>query len=240
MDAAIGAITEAERDGELLQTALSIALSDAAVPSADRAMMLLEHELPAVRSAALQRLALPAQQFRNSARPLLPAINENPGILPGFWRSTQKPPTKLLRDFVDAESEPVQQSQAILLLLAADEGVDLPPLERQLAVSHGEFTKLSIAAAFAKSGRTDDDAVKYYGHVYAESRARAGGTDDQIIRALYEVLRDLRGEPVAELRRLMRSEKGASLFDRRRRYRSHLYASLILIHTFSLLATDVE
>ena len=154
-------------------------------------MMLLEHELPTVRLAALQRLALPAQQFRNSARRLLPAINENPGILPGFWISTQKPPTKLLRDFVDVESEPVQQSQAILLLLAAGEGVDLPPLESQLAVSHGEFTKLSIAAAFAESGALTMMPLSITGRCMPISPARAGGTTDQIIRALYEVLRDL-------------------------------------------------
>jgi hypothetical protein len=213
VDAALGAIAEAERDSELLQAALSIVLYDAAVPSADRAMMLLEHELPAVRRAALQLLALPAQQFRNNARPHLPATNENPGILPGFWRSRQKAPAKLLRDLIDAESDPVQQSQAILLLLAAGERVDLAPLESQLSAAHGEFTKLSIAVALAKAGRIDDAAVKYYEQVYAESRTSAGG-GDQIARSLYEVMRELGGDPIGELHRLMRSEKGATLFDR--------------------------
>jgi hypothetical protein len=213
VDAALSAIAEAEHDSALLQTALSIALYDAAVPSANRAIMLLDHELPAVQSAALQLLALPASQSRNDVQLVLPAMSENPGFLPGFWRSTQKAPAKLLRDLIDAESDPSLQSHTILLLLAAGEGVDLSPLESQLSATHGEFTKLSIAAALAKSGRTDEESVKYYEQVYAESRASAG-TGDRIARALYEVLRDLRGEPVAELRRLMRNEMGANLFNR--------------------------
>jgi hypothetical protein len=213
VDAALGAIAEAEQEGDLLQAALSIVLFDAAVPSADRAMMLLHHELPYVRRAALQRLALPASQSRSNAQLIAPAMSENPGFLPGFWRSTQKAPAKLLREMIDAESDPAQQSQAILLLLAAGEGVDLAPLESQLSPSHGEFTKLSIAAALAKAGRTDDEAVKYYEQVYAESRTSAGG-GDRIARSLYDVLRDLGAEPVAELRRLMRNEMGANLFNR--------------------------
>jgi hypothetical protein len=213
VDAALGAIAEAEHDGELLQAELSIALYDAAIPSANRAIMLLDHEVPAVRSAALRLLSLPASQSRSDAQLILPAMSENPGFLPGFWRSTQKPPAKHLQDLIDGESDPVQQSQAILLLLAAGEGVDLAPLELQLSTSHGEFAKLSIAAALAKAGRTEKVAVKYYEQVYAESRTNASG-GDRIARSLYELLRDLDGEPVAALRRHMRNEMGSNLFNR--------------------------
>jgi hypothetical protein len=214
VDAALGAIDKAESDGQLLQTALSIALNDAAAPSAERAMMLLSHELPAVRNAALQLLAVPRSAAHKRRELLPPSVDENPGILPGFWQSKQNPPVQILRDLVDAESDAGQQSQAILLLLAAGERADLASLENQLFASHGKLTKLSIAAALAKAGRTDDEAIKYYEQVYAESSTPAGGGDDRVAAALYEILRDLSGQPIIELRRRMRNEKGPSLFDR--------------------------
>jgi HEAT repeat protein/thiol-disulfide isomerase/thioredoxin/tetratricopeptide (TPR) repeat protein len=213
VDAALGAIAEAEVDSELLQTALSIALYDAAAPSAERAIMLLSHRMPSVRSAALQLLAMPASKLRDSRQPIPPTIDENPAVLPGFWRTTQEFPLQILRELMETENDPMQQSRAILLLLAAGERVDLAPLERQLSASQGEFAKLSIAAALAKSGRTDDEAIKYYEQVYAESSTRAGGGDDRIAAALYETLRELRSDALAELRRRMRNEKGASLFN---------------------------
>jgi hypothetical protein len=99
------------------------------------------------------------------------------------------------------------------LLLAAGEHANLAALESQLAASHAELAKLTIAAALAKAGRTDEEAVKYYEQVYAESSTPAGGGDDRIAAALYEILRDLHGQPILELRRRMRNEKGSRLFN---------------------------
>jgi hypothetical protein len=213
VDASLGAIAEAEAEGELLQTALAIALNDAAAPSAERAMLLLDHQLPAVRVAALQTLTIPRSAIKAKSEPLLPVIVEYPGVLPGFWLSKQKPPIEILHGLVVAESDPAQQSRAILLLLAAGEHANLAALESQLAASHAELAKLTIAAAIAKAGRTDEEAVKYYEQVYAESSTPAGGGDDRIAAALYEILRDLDGQPILELRRRMRNEKGSRLFN---------------------------
>jgi HEAT repeat protein/thiol-disulfide isomerase/thioredoxin len=214
VDAALGAIHEAEADNDLLQLALTIALSDAAVPSARRAIILLDHKLPAVRSAALQLLAMPASLMPHDGDALTPTMDENPDVLPGFWRSTELFPVETLRDLLDAQSDASQQSRAILLLLAAGERINLAPLEQQLTASHGELTRLSVAAAIAKAERTDDEAIKYYEQAYAESSTRTGGGNDAIAAALYEILRDLEDDRIVELRRLMRKEKGSSLFNR--------------------------
>ena len=213
VDAALGAIDEAEVDGELLQTALTIVLNDAAVPSVERAMTFVGHQVPAVRNAALGLLATPRSQAQQEREPFLPSIGETSSVLPGFWQSKQKTPIKTLQDLLDAESDPAMQSRAILLLLAAGERAELAALERQLAASHAELTKLTIAAALAKAGRTDDEAVKYYEQVYVESSTPAGGGDDRIAAALYEILRDLGDQPIIELRRRMRNEKGSRLFN---------------------------
>src|SRR5205807_8127127 len=96
VDAAIGAVQAADKNGDPIQVAWSIILADAPVPSAQRATLLLSHKLPVVSSAALQYLALPGIAMQSEKR-TLPVVN-NSSVLPGLWRATEKLPIDKLHD----------------------------------------------------------------------------------------------------------------------------------------------
>lgn len=210
VDAALGAVQEADDESELLRIALSILLGDAATPSAQRATALLSHRLPAVRGAALAFLASPGSQFGDEQALVPTALEES--VLPGLWRATEQFPIDDLRTLA-AEGDDLQRSQAGLLLLAAGERVDLPQLERALAAPDGDQAKLCIAVALAKARRTDQEAITHYEQTYAESDDNNDPQMAQIAAALYETLRNLPGDEIAKLRRRMRHEKGSSLFN---------------------------
>ena len=209
VDAAIGAVQEAKEDSEALQVALLIVLGDATTPSAQRATTMLSHAVPAARSAALRFLASPVFLTRHDEAALVPLVRDA-SVLPGLWRVAEWLPLETLRKLVVAGEEP-QQSQAKLLLAAAGEHVDLSQLEHSATEPQRDFAKLCVAAALAKAKRVDPEAIEYYRQTYAESNTDAHSEVARIPAALYEMLRDLPCDEVAELRRRMRQEKGAKI-----------------------------
>jgi hypothetical protein len=209
VDAAVGAVQEAKEDSEALQVAVSIALSDAPTPSAQRAATMLVHPVPAARNAALRVLTSPAFLSRDEGAAFVPAVSDE-SVLPGLWRVAKPLPTETLRTLAAAGEEP-QLSQAKLLLAATGEHIDLKQLEHAVPAPQRDYAKLCIAAALAKAGRIDEEAIAHYRQTYAESNADAQSQVARIPAALYEVLRDLPGEEIAELRRRMRQEKGAKI-----------------------------
>ncbi len=211
VDAAIGALRAMNHDGDATQVALSIVFSDAPSASARCATGLLSHPLPAVRVAALRFLAVPTVVSRNETPALIPVVPSD-AVLPGLWRATEKFPVDKLRRLA-ATGDVVQQFQAKLLLVATGEHLDLNQLDRALPAKQREYAKLCIAAALAKAGRNDREAIDRYQTTYADAAKDAHPRDAQIVAALYETLRDLPGDEIAELRRRMRKEKGSKLFN---------------------------
>jgi hypothetical protein len=205
-NAAIGAIREANKDTEILEVALAIALFDAPKASADRAAELLDHSVSTVQLAAMQTLALPGSSLVLHENPNVPTIDNSAGVLPGFWLATQSLPVPALQSLSKHEDSDVQ-SQAKLLLLAAGEKIDVSALHKALEEQIPATSSLAIAAALAKANRTDESSLQHYQSTY-ESAA-----DDSTCAELYKVLKVLKGEEVAKLRSRMRAEKGAALFN---------------------------
>jgi hypothetical protein len=83
-------------------------------------------------------------------------------------------------------------------------------LERDLEPIAESKSKLFVVAALAKAQRTDEPAVAYYADTYASVSHEAG---DVRLPALYDALRALPGDELSDLRRKMRTEKGAQLFE---------------------------
>jgi hypothetical protein len=208
VDAALGAIDNAKTDNELLLAALAIAFSDRAQISANRAAAMLAHSVPQVRTAALAQLAEPASRRRAEGFPQTRSVEENE-VLPGLSRLTTELSKEKIEAFVKS-GDARQQAQAKLLLLAAGDKLDLPELERELQPFVESKTKLFVAAALARAKRTDEAAIAFYRDTYAAISHEAG---DSRLTALYEVLRALPGDELSELRRKMRQEKGAQLFE---------------------------
>jgi hypothetical protein len=211
VDAAIGAIEEADKHSESLQVAVSIVLNDAPVPSAQRATMLLSNKVPAVRTAALQYLTYPGIAMQSEKRTLAAVVN-NQSVLPGLWRATEKFPVEELHKLAVTGGE-IQKSQAKLLLAAGGEHIELAQLEHILPAKHAEYAKLCVAAALVKAGRNDHEAVEHYQATYSEAAKESRPHDAQIFAALYEIIRYLPGDEVAELCRRIRNEKGTKLFN---------------------------
>jgi hypothetical protein len=211
VDAATGAIEAADKHSEPLQVAVSIVLSDAPVVSAQRANMLLSHRVPAIYTAALEYLAYPGVVLQGEKRALSVVVN-NPSVLPGFWRVKEKLPTDKLHKLAESADE-IEEAQAKLLLVASGEHIERAGLKHALPAKYDAYSNLCFAAALAKAGRSDHEAVEHYTSTYSNVASENGPHDTQIIAALYETLRDLTGDDVAELRRRIRNEKGAKLFN---------------------------
>jgi hypothetical protein len=208
VDAALGAIADANNDGELLPAALAIAFSDRAQISANRAVTMLGHPAPQVRDAALVQLAEPIFRRQVDGLPPTRSAEEN-DALPGLSRVTAELPKQQIETLAKTGNAR-QQVQAKLLLLAAGEKLDPAELERELEPAAESKSKLFVAAALAKADRTDEAAVTYYRETYADVSQDAG---DARLPALYDALRSLPGDELSELRRKMRQEKGAQLFE---------------------------
>jgi thioredoxin 1 len=211
VDAALGAIERAKADSELLPAALAIAFSDRSQISANRAATMLGHPASQVRRAALVQLAEPV--FRRQVDGLPPTRSaEEHDPLPGLSRATAALPKHHIEALAKS-GDARQQAQAKLLLLAAGDKLELAELERLVQPIAESKTKLLVAAALAKAKRTDDAAVAYYRETYAALSREAGDTR---LPALYDAIRALPGEELSGLRRQMRQEKGAQLFEQNR------------------------
>jgi hypothetical protein len=172
--------------------------------------MFLGHPSEMVRRAALLTLAGPTARVQLEELLTTRRVHDVQ-ILPGFWRTTEKLPVQQLQSLANTGDATIQ-AQARLLLVASGEPPAIEQLEREIQPIFGEQTKLFIASALAKSGRTGKEAVAFYRQTYVEVSARAA-SDTRPLASLYEVLRELPGDEISELRRQMRKEKGSKLFE---------------------------
>jgi hypothetical protein len=210
-------IDAARTENELLPAALAIAYSDRSQISANRAATMLAHPAPQVRTAALAQLTTPRTRRPVDGFPQTRSAEEN-NVLPGLSRLTADLPKEQIEALLKTDN-PRQQAQAKLLLLAAGEKLEPAELERDIQPIAESKAKLFVAAALARAKRTDEAAVAWYRETYAAVSHEAG---DSRLTALYDVLRALPGDELTELRRKMRQEKGAQLFDQNTNSSPHI------------------
>jgi hypothetical protein len=216
VNAAIGAAQATKSDGLLLHVALALLFSDTTPPVANRAAALLAHPAAAARAEAVWVLSMPPSG-RISRRKLdTPFVYDHSDTLPGFSRIKDRFPADVLHRVIDNQNRDDKDSKSLtalvrLQLLSTGEATDLAQLEKDLHEPLTEYTKLSIAAALGKAGRTDDEALAWFEATYAEL---ATASDEQKSAGLYEVLRGLDGERIIALRRKIRAKSGSGLFER--------------------------